>query len=327
MENSSSGCGLDCSNKDTQSLSPLSRYVDEFPSSGLDSSEEMVVGEGEPPDITSSPQPQQLSESVLFDKHPSSLPPLTNQWSRDQWLQPSSSVGPSSSYIPPLTVDGSSLPPDVEELLWATPPPSIDQHHISTHGVPLAPSYHQQYSFVPNQLPGHSSSFVPSTNTCTSLDSSNQPIVGSACSTLDQQLMFANSLLHPPPSQNLLSHHHLPSSPTTSATSNEFSISRPRSPFLFSSSPITHDEAQDYRINPSLASSPSRGSISSLSTCGDSYFDQSDPPSVAELCELLGDSQNVQNSDFSHLSLSGKSFYLVASLAVTLYHSFRFRAA
>ena len=269
----------------------------------------MVVGEGEPADSTPSPQPQQLSESVLFDRHPSSLSlhPLTNQWPHNQWMEPSSSVGP--SYIPPLTVDGSPLSADVEELLWATPPPSIDQHHIAPRDVLPTPSpYHQQYSFVPNQLPNHSCPFIPST-TCTNLDSSDQPIAASsACSTLDQRLMFANSLLHPPPSQNPCHHHHLPSTPTTSGTSNELSISRPRSPFLFSSSPITHEEAQDYRIDPSLASSPSRGSMSSLSTCGDSYFDQSDPPSVAELCELLGDSQNVQNSDFSHLSLSGNSF-------------------
>ena len=130
---SSSGYGFECPNasiEDTQSLSPLSRYVEEFPSSGLDSSEEMIVGEGdvvEPVDSTPSPQPQQLSESVLFGRQPSSLslPPLTNQWPQDQWSQPSSSVGPSSSYIPPLTVDGSPLPPGVEELLWASPPPPV----------------------------------------------------------------------------------------------------------------------------------------------------------------------------------------------------------
>ena len=52
-------------------------------------------------------------------------------------------------------------------------------------------------------------------------------------------------------------------------------------------------------------SSPSIASVSSLSTVGgESYFDQTDPPSVVELCELLGESRVIQNSDFSHLSLS-----------------------
>ena len=62
-----------------------------------------------------------------------------------------------------------------------------------------------------------------------------------------------------------------------------------------------------YRTSSPLTSpsSPSHASVSSLSTVGgESYFDQTDPPSVAELCEMLGESPAVQSSDFSHLSLS-----------------------
>ena len=80
----------------------------------------------------------------------------------------------------------------------------------------------------------------------------------------------------------------------------------PNTLFSHTRSPV-NDLAMSYRTNSPLPSpsSPSLASVSSLSTVGgESYFDQTDPPLVAELCEMLGESRGVQNSDFSHLSLS-----------------------
>lgn len=55
-----------------------------------------------------------------------------------------------------------------------------------------------------------------------------------------------------------------------------------------------------------IPSSPSLGSVSSLSTAS-SLFDPSESPSVSELCELLSQSPNVHQRDFSHMTLSGWS--------------------
>ena len=53
-------------------------------------------------------------------------------------------------------------------------------------------------------------------------------------------------------------------------------------------------------------SSPSLGSVSSLSTVS-SLFDANESPSVIELCEMLSQSPNVHQRDFSHMTLSGRS--------------------
>ena len=65
-----------------------------------------------------------------------------------------------------------------------------------------------------------------------------------------------------------------------------------------------------YRSSSSLPSSPSLASVSSLSTASihDAF---SDSPSVFEMCELLGDSANVQLNDFSHMTLSGEASFVV----------------
>ena len=71
-------------------------------------------------------------------------------------------------------------------------------------------------------------------------------------------------------------------------------------------SPSTISPVADYWTSSSIPSSPSVASVSSLGgTGGGDNFDYSDPPSVAELCELLSESPSVQQEDFRHLSLSG----------------------
>lgn len=97
-------------------------------------------------------------------------------------------------------------------------------------------------------------------------------------SPLERNLQFANSLLQQPP--------HLASS-TVSHTPHVSPLHLP--PLYRSSSPIQSPP------------SPSQASISSLSTAGG----DSESSLVAELCELMSESPNVQQDDFSHLSLSG----------------------
>ena len=96
-------------------------------------------------------------------------------------------------------------------------------------------------------------------------------------STESHNLQFANSLLQQPP--------HL-----TPVSSQSPRISPMHIPVHYrSSSPIQSPP------------SPSQASVSSLSTGGG----DSESSLVAELCELMSESPNVQQEDFSHLSLSG----------------------
>ena len=99
-------------------------------------------------------------------------------------------------------------------------------------------------------------------------------------------LQFANSLLQ----------HHVSDQPT------DLSLSHTPSPLPYAHIP---ESSSGYHTSSPFQSpsSPSLASVSSLSTAGgDSYHDE--PPLVAELCELLSESPNVQQTDFSHLSLS-----------------------
>ena len=96
-------------------------------------------------------------------------------------------------------------------------------------------------------------------------------------STESHNLQFANSLLQQPP--------HL-----TPVSSQSPRLSPMHVPVYYrSSSPIQSPP------------SPSQASVSSLSTGGG----DSESSLVAELCELMSESPNVQQEDFSHLSLSG----------------------
>lgn len=94
-------------------------------------------------------------------------------------------------------------------------------------------------------------------------------------SQTNDAFQFANSLLQQPPLTN-----HTPSSSHASSLS-----------------PAHMQPLEEYRSPVHSPSSPA--SLSSLSTGG------SEPPLVAELCELMSESPNVQQTDFSHLSLSG----------------------
>ena len=84
-----------------------------------------------------------------------------------------------------------------------------------------------------------------------------------------------------------------------------------------------------YRTSPSAPSSPSLASVSSLSTLSvhGSLFDAAgSSPSILELCELLGESQNVRHNDFSHLTLSGRYYAhsgVYYSLLKTQFHRIR----
>lgn len=86
--------------------------------------------------------------------------------------------------------------------------------------------------------------------------------------------------------------------------------SSPLGPPLQRGSGVEVGDFDHYQSNSSIPSSPSLASISSQSTASvqdfDALFDASDSPSVLELCELLSESPNVQQKDFSHMTLSGK---------------------
>ena len=58
-----------------------------------------------------------------------------------------------------------------------------------------------------------------------------------------------------------------------------------------------------YRTVPSVPSSPSATSASSSTMSMHDVFEES--PSVRELCEMLSESPNVQQADFSHMTLTG----------------------
>ena len=71
--------------------------------------------------------------------------------------------------------------------------------------------------------------------------------------------------------------------------------------------PIQQLDMFEYRANaPSIPSSPSQASISSRSSVSVHDLFEGGSPSVLELCELLSESPNVQQYDFSHLTLTGE---------------------
>ena len=84
----------------------------------------------------------------------------------------------------------------------------------------------------------------------------------------------------------------------------------------------------DYRNASPIPSSPSIASTSSPSTVSmhDMLFDSKESLSVLELCEMLGETSNVQHRDFSHLTLTGQSILLlpiVVSVDRTLCHYYQ----
>ena len=67
----------------------------------------------------------------------------------------------------------------------------------------------------------------------------------------------------------------------------------------------------DYRNGSPIPSSPSVASTSSPSTVSmhEMLFDSKESLSVLELCEMLGETSNVQHRDFSHLTLTGQTCF------------------
>ena len=98
-------------------------------------------------------------------------------------------------------------------------------------------------------------------------------------------------------------------------------LGRTRSPVT----ELTHTTTCYRTISPLPSpSSPSLASVSSLSTVGgESHFDQTDSPSVAELCEMLGESRVIQNSDFSHLSLSDSEQQELIKASIVIQNTMR----
>ena len=72
-----------------------------------------------------------------------------------------------------------------------------------------------------------------------------------------------------------------------------------------------------YRTSSPIPSSPSLASVSSHSTLSQPEPPFDDSPSVAELCELMSESPNVRQSDFSHMTLTGASACLYGHCHVT----------
>ena len=58
-----------------------------------------------------------------------------------------------------------------------------------------------------------------------------------------------------------------------------------------------------HRSSHSIPSSPSAASVASSTVSAQDMLDES--PSVRELCEMLSESANVQQTDFSHMTLTG----------------------
>jgi len=81
----------------------------------------------------------------------------------------------------------------------------------------------------------------------------------------------------------------------------------------------------DYRNASPIPSSPSVASTSSPSTVSmhEMLFDSKESLSVLELCEMLGETSNVQHRDFSHLTLTDSEQHQLLHAAQTIQNAFR----
>ena len=85
---------------------------------------------------------------------------------------------------------------------------------------------------------------------------------------------------------------------------------------------FNQDSAELGRDN-SSSPFPSSSSVESESTHSnisihDPIFDTMDSPSVAELCEMLGETQNVQHCDFAHMTLTGTVHVLLTQMTFAI---------
>lgn len=232
-----------------------------------------------PPSIGTPPFPQDPSSVGLstFTQNP---PSLSTSFPQDPL-----SIGPSSFPPEPLSFD---INIDAESL----------KHLLDTvEEAPLSPTSRYMASFIPlddsliNQEGDYSS--LPRTDTNSSCDQGTGPHI-------DNNDWMESETSYPtnPPINN------------ADTTSSIPFIQSPHTPLTTpdtSSPPPPHGYSETYRYSSPVPSpsTPSLASVSSLSTAGgESYFDQSEPPSVAELCEMISESPVVQSNDFSHLSLT-----------------------
>ena len=231
----------------------------------------------DPPSFGSHSFPQDPS-SVGLSTFPQNPPSLSTSFPQDTL-----SIGPSSFPPEPLSFD---INIDAESL----------KHLLDTvEEAPLSPTSRYMASFIPlddsliNQEEGDYSS-LPRTDTNSSCDQGTGPHI-------DRNDWMESETSYPtnPPINNASSIPLIQPPYTPSTTPNT------------SSPPPPHGYSETYRYSSPVPSpsTPSLASVSSLSTAGgESYFDQSEPPSVAELCEMISESPVVQSNDFSHLSLT-----------------------
>ena len=184
-------------------------------------------------------------------------------------------LSPTSQYM--ASLNGQETPSNISTF-------SCDGDETSYYGnesvVSTTPTMYGEtaISMATNPAPMAAASSIPMTTSSVPMPTSlslfgNFSFLG----PLERNLQFANSLLQQPP--------HLASSISHSPHMSPLHVP----PLYRSSSPIQSPP------------SPSQASISSLSTAGG----DSESSLVAELCELMSESPNVQQEDFSHLSLSG----------------------
>ena len=104
----------------------------------------------------------------------------------------------------------------------------------------------------------------------------------------------------------------LPNYPSQGVFSNFYTsnCSNPQQVYSTQSLLLNQDSEMDAEFDrdtsspfPSSSSVESESSHSTLSH--DTLFDTMDSPSVAELCEMLGESPNAQHFDFAHMTLTG----------------------
>jgi len=209
---------------------------------------------------------------------------------------------PNPGNFPDPTVNQSSLP------ISAPPPPPISLDHnfppcsqqfysseISDCLHSTIPSHHQQY-----QHPNSSQSYPGNVSF-----SSFQPPSTPAVAVADPQAISGSSPRLGSPGTGLL-----PIPSTSTAQQNCISPSPlqgiPEGIQIRLENALGENcvDLLNYRTAPSIPSSPSAASASSSNVSMHDPFE--DSPSVRELCEMLSESPNVQQTDFSHMILTGK---------------------
>ena len=224
------------------------------------------------------PPTSPIDYSLLEGLDPDSLKVLLELGNNDGGLAEGESLSPVSQYMASLRDEMDDHIPLEDE--------SCDNHMITDDQIndTIGPDWNTSIQQQETSITMETHNLLDKGSFGTTLlpeshDLSCDPPLGSG------DLQFANSLLQ----------RHLSDQP-------DLSLSHTPSPLPYAHIP---ENSSGYHTSSPFQSpsSPSLASVSSLSTAGgDSYYDE--PPLVAELCELLSESPNVQQTDFSHLSLS-----------------------